>query len=244
MSNHRSTLHRSTARAVGALFIVASATAIAGGMLVEPITEDGADLAALHGQVSTGVLLEALLALSVIAIAVLLFPVLRGVHEGGALGYAALRTLEGGFVLIATSTAIVAVSLAEAGSLGSAEGGGALDVLLTTREWAYFTGTMLVFSVSAVVLGVLLVATRLVPRWLSGWGLVGGFLLLLRAVLELYGLEASLGLQFLWAAPIALQEMVFAVWLLVRGFDTGAALPADGESLPVDRAARGAASNA
>jgi hypothetical protein len=243
VSNHGSTRHRSTARAVGALFIVASATAVAGGTLVEPITEDGADLAALHGQVSTGVLLEVVLALSVLAIAVLLVPVLRTVHEGGAIGYAALRTIEGGFVLLATSTAVVAVSLAESGSLDPA-GGGTLDLLLTSREWAYFTGTMLVFSVSAVVLNALLLATRLVPRWLSGWGLVGGLLLLMRAVLELYGLEASLGLQFLWAAPIALQEMVFAVWLIVRGFDTGGARVAattEGEPTP---AARDAASRA
>jgi hypothetical protein len=239
VSTHRSTEHRATARTVGALFIVASATAIAGGTLIDPITEDGADLTALHSQVSTGVLLEVLLALSVLAIAVLLFPVLRAVHEGGALGYAALRTIEGGFVLVATSTAIVAVNLAETGALDPA-GGGTLDVLLTSREWAYFTGTMLVFSVSAVVLNALLLATRLVPRWLSGWGLVGGLLLLLRAVLELYGLESSLGLQFLWAAPIALQEMVFAVWLLVRGFDSSGTRVTDRDSERATQADRAA----
>jgi hypothetical protein len=213
MSPDHTTDHRTLARVVAGLFVLASASAIVGGSLIEPITEDGADLGALGAQVSSGALLEAVLALSVIAIAVLLFPVLRRQHEGLALGYAALRTVEGAFVLLATASALVAVDLA-----GSAPD--AVDPLLTARDWSYFLGTLLVFGVSAVVLNALLYPARLVPRWLAAWGLVGGLLLLVRAVLELYGVESSLGIQFVWAAPIALQEMVFAVWLFVRGFDT------------------------
>lgn len=213
MSHDHTTDHRTLARVVGALFVLASVSAVIGGLLIEPITEDGADLAALSDQVSTGALLEAVLALSVIAIAVLLFPLLRRQHEGLALGYAALRTVEGAFVLLATASAFVAVDLAG----GAAE---AVDPALAARDWSYFFGTMLVFGVSAVVLNALLYPARLVPRWLAAWGLIGGLLLLTRTVLELYGIESSLGVQFVWAAPIALQEMVFAVWLFVRGFDT------------------------
>ncbi len=213
MSHDHTTDHRMLARVVGALFVLASVSAVVGGSLIEPITEDGADLAGLSTQVSTGALLETVLALSVIAIAVLLFPVLRRQHEGLALGYAALRTVEGAFVLLATTSAFVAVDLAG----GAAE---ALDPVLAARDWSYFLGTMLVFGVSAVVLNALLYPARLVPRWLAAWGLLGGLLLLTRTVLELYGVESSLGVQFVWAAPIALQEMVFAVWLFVRGFDT------------------------
>jgi hypothetical protein len=220
--SHDTTDHRSTARAVGVLFILASVTAVLGGSLIAPITEDGADATALQGQVASGALLEVLLALSVIAIAVLLFPVLRRQQEGTALGYAALRTVEGAFVLLATTTALVAVNLDAAPA-----------ALLTVREWAYFVGTMLVFGVSAVVLNVLLLQSRLVPRWLSAWGLLGAVLLLARTVLEMYGVESSLGVQFLWAAPIALQEMVFAVWLLVKGFDTSHfPVPTSVEGLP------------
>ena len=72
MSHDRTTDQSCPARVVGALFILATVTAVVGGSLITPITEDGADLVALHGQVNTGAVLEALLALSVIAIAVLL----------------------------------------------------------------------------------------------------------------------------------------------------------------------------
>lgn len=155
----------------------------------------------------------------------LLFPLLRRQHEGAALGYAALRTIEGGFVLLATTSALLAVGLAEDGSLDPATPNGVLDLLLSARQWTYFIGTMLVFGVSAVVLNALLYPARLVPRWLAGWGLLGALLLLTRSVLELYGVQSSFALQLLWAAPIALQEMVLAVWLIVRGFDTSRLTP-------------------
>lgn len=211
---HVQTDHRSTARAVGALFILASVAAVIGGSLVASIEEDGADLEALRGQVVSGALIEVVLALSVIAIAVLFFPVLRRQNEGAALGYAALRTVEGVFVLLASTAAILAVDLGADGS------GPVSSQLLGAREWTYFIGTMVVFGVSAVVVNALLTTSRLVPRWLAVWGLLGAVLLLARAVLELYGVDSSLSIQLVWSAPIALQEMVLAVWLLVRGFDT------------------------
>jgi hypothetical protein len=55
-----------------------------------------------------------------------------------------------------------------------------------------------------------------VPRWLAWWGLIGGCLLLLRGVVELYG-SLPPAAQAVCAAPIGVQEMVFAGWLIVRG---------------------------
>jgi hypothetical protein len=211
------TTQRATARAVGVLFVLATVSAVIGGSLIAQIEEDGADLGGLRGQVSTGVLVEVVLALSVIAIAVLLVPLLRRQHEAAAIGYAALRTVEGAFVLLATTCAILVVSLGEDGSL---DPGPMLDQLLAAREWTYFVGTLVVFGISAVVLNVLLYQSRLVPRWLSGWGLLGAVLLLVRGVLEVYGMESPLAIQLVWSAPIAIQEMVLAGWLIVRGFDT------------------------
>ena len=93
---------------------------------------------------------------------------------------------------------------------------GAGSAVLHTREWAYHLGTVLVFAASAVVLNALLLRGGQVPRWLSWWGLAGGCLLLLRGVLELYGSLPG-AVQALCAAPIGIQEMVFAGWLIAKG---------------------------
>ena len=116
--------HRTTARVVGVLFIVATVTAIIGGGLVMQ-SLDAPDylvqVAAHEGQVVAGVVLEFILALSVIGIAALLLPVLRPHGEGMAVGYVAVRTLEAAFILMATTTALLVLALGQ--DWGSAVGG-------------------------------------------------------------------------------------------------------------------------
>jgi hypothetical protein len=68
---------------------------------------------------------------------------------------------------------------------------------------------------------VLLYESQLVPRWLSTWGLVGAALYIAPPLGSLFGL--SLGVLM---APLAVQEMVMAVWLIARGFNSSAAASA------------------
>jgi hypothetical protein len=60
---------------------------------------------------------------------------------------------------------------------------------------------------------ILLYQSRLVPRWLSAWGLVGAALYVVPPLGSMFGL--SLGVLM---APLAVQEMVMAVWLIAKGF--------------------------
>jgi hypothetical protein len=66
-----------------------------------------------------------------------------------------------------------------------------------------------------IVLNFALFKLNLVPSWLSIWGFIGGACVLLYGIISLFGSDPAI-----LAAPIALQEMVFAVWLIVKGFDT------------------------
>jgi len=64
-------------------------------------------------------------------------------------------------------------------------------------------------------------AARLVPRWLSVWGFLGLALMIVAALLAMFGVigpmsPVEVGLN----VPIALQEMVLAGWLIVKGYRT------------------------
>jgi hypothetical protein len=214
--------YKSTARSIGILFIIASAAAIIGGTLALPATEADflSEAAGSEGRVVIGLILELVLALAVFGMAALFFPILKKQHEGMALGYVATRTLEG--VLIAAGTISAALMLAVSKGFGpeaTAEGVEPLaDVLLAAREWTYWFGPMAVFSVSALILNWLLYRSRVVPTWISIWGFIGGVLLLASAVLEMFG--QTLGWwQAVFTAPIGVNEMVLAVWLIIKGFD-------------------------
>lgn len=213
---------RTIARIVGVLFVIASATAIIGGSLLVPVTEPGylAAPTASEGQIISGALLELVLVLSVVAIAVMMFPILKRHNDGLALGYVGARIIEGMLLLGATVSALLLFSLGQDHGGSTAGGVQTLgDSLLAARDWTYLIGSLVALGVSAMLLNSLLYRSGLVPVWLSVWGLVGGALIAVRGLIEMYGADLTGLVQGVFAAPIGIQEMVFAVWLIIKGFD-------------------------
>ena len=98
------------------------------------------------------------------------------------------------------------------------------SVLIATNVWSSLL-LGLVFSIGGMMIYVLFYQTRLVPRWLSGWGFIGALLYFIAHLDGIFGsqqvLSFNLGLGFLMA-PLAIQEMVFAVWMIVKGFNPSA----------------------
>jgi hypothetical protein len=65
--------------------------------------------------------------------------------------------------------------------------------------------------------------SKLIPRWLSGWGLIAIMMNLASALLVLFDLIGHLStVQVVLSVPIGVQEMVLAVWLIVKGFNPSA----------------------
>jgi hypothetical protein len=65
----------------------------------------------------------------------------------------------------------------------------------------------------------LLYRSRIVPRWIVLWGFVGVPLYVAAYVLAMYGVIGANSSELnLLALPLALQEMVLAVWMIARGF--------------------------
>lgn len=91
------------------------------------------------------------------------------------------------------------------------------------RDWAHGFIAILALGIGALLYYYVLYTSRLVPRWLSGWGLVGAALLVVSTVMA--GLAQDFGfttVNTVLNIPIGLQEMVLAVWLIVKGFDPAA----------------------
>ena len=80
--------------------------------------------------------------------------------------------------------------------------------------------SVLIFGLGALMYYCVLYRSRLVPRWLSAWGLVAIGLAVVSALLVLVGLIESFSTpQLVLALPIAVQEMVLAIWLIAKGFN-------------------------
>jgi amino acid permease len=72
----------------------------------------------------------------------------------------------------------------------------------------------IVFSIGALAIYYLFYQSKSIPRWLSIWGLIGAVLYLVAPLLTMFGVVSEILM-----APLALQEMVLAVWLIVKGFN-------------------------
>ena len=182
-----------------------------------PTSDYLANVSANETQVVIGTFIELVFALAVIGIIVTLFPILRKHHKVSALGFSALRFIEAISVIVGSIAMLTLLTLsqefAKAGVQDASYFQTMGDSLLAVRDWAFLIGCGLVWSLSAVILNYLLYQSKLIPRWLSVWGMLGAILSFVAYVPEFFDVNS---LDILWL-PIGVQEMVFALWLIVKG---------------------------
>ena len=215
-----------TSRIVGILFIVATVASIIGSAVLGSVLDEPnylSTVGAHEGRVVFAALLFLIAALSAFATAFLLFPILRRYSEGLAAGYVGLRAFENVFYIASVVAILVMLTVSQSDTTSTA-GASSLSslgaVLLAMRDWSTVLGTLIFAGVGSVFLNDVLYRSRLVPRWLSAWGLIGAALLIVYGLLGLFGINTEMGSPFmLLAMPIAVQEMVFAGWLLTKGLE-------------------------
>src|SRR5262249_901611 len=130
--------------------------------------------------------------------------------------------IEGMFYIIDIAGLLSLLALSQAFVNAGAPGDSFFQVLGTLIQ-AGRNSVNFVFGVSAFSLGALLYyavlyQSKLIPRWLAGWGEIGAVCSLGAAVCILFGLAPYSIPMIVMILPIAVQEMVLAIWLIVKGF--------------------------
>lgn len=214
---------RRTSVATGSLFIIATVAAIAAGALVPSLS--GADYltAVAHHphRLAAAAFFYLIAAGTSVGIAIALYPVLSKINTALALGSVVFRTIEAVFYTAAVVSLLPLLPLGRRLATAPAEEVAPIhaiaDSLLSVRDQCSLAG-VLAFCAGALMYYSLFYRSRLVPRWLSGWGLVGAFLITIACLLALFSSNPVTGYTLL-ILPIGVQEMVLAVWLLVKGFN-------------------------
>ncbi len=218
---------RKTARIVGVLFIIATVAGILSfvGMGPQDTPDYLVNVSANGDQVITGALLVLIMGVAIAPIPVMLFPILKKYNESLALGYVVFRVLEVVTYIGVVISWLLLLTLSQEYVQAGAPDASYFQTLGTLIQavGAWIDPILvIVFSISALILNYVFYQSKLVPRWLSGLGLFGATLHLAEGVLAMFGFPDISVLGIPLFLPIALQEMVYAVWLIVKGFNPSA----------------------
>lgn len=219
---------RRTAAATGSLFVLATVAALAASAF-DPTLKGTDYLGAMANhphRLAVAALCYLVAAGSSVGIAIALYPVLRKVNSALALGAVVFRSIEAVFYTTAVVSLLSVLPLARRFQTTPSDGRAAIqaiaDALLSVRDHSN-VAAIFALAVGAMMYYVLFYRSRLVPRWLAGWGMVGS-LIILTATLSALFTETPVTGYTLLILPLAVQELVLAVWLLVKGFNLSPAL--------------------
>jgi len=214
---------RKIAMIVGVLFIVAMLLAMTNQYLLGLSISDPdylATVSANENQVLIGVLLALTMTASVVGISIMMFPIFKKHSESLALGYVGVRVFEGFFDAVGAIIPLLLITLSQefvnAGAPDATYFQTLGALLIAVKDWTLVV-VPIVFGLGALVFYYLSYQLKLIPRWLIVWGFIGAILVLAYGLLGMFG--DSL---FVLALPITVQEMVLAVWLIVKGFNPSA----------------------
>lgn len=231
------TLHSTSAKAgigskttkfIGALFLIAMAASLSGGIIIESILSSPNYLATLSDnkfQLLIGVLLELINGIAVVGIGVLMFSILKEYNESMALGYLFFRIIEAVFCCMIVITPLSLIKLSQehlragasdlqyfqaSGVLSLAERAGIADLLIPVF-----------FSLGALLFYFLLFKSKILPRFISVWGIAAAAAILVINISAPFQTDAlSTGLFIVLALPIILNEIFLGIWLIIKGFNS------------------------
>ncbi len=208
---------------IGVLYIIGTVALVLSVVVTDAVLTGPAYLAqvaAQPNQVAIGALLVLLAGFALAMVPVVFWPIGKRYNETLAMGYVVFRgALETVIYIVGVLGWLLLIALSTQPDAGPLAG-----FVRTAEPVIWDQVGAIPFVLGALMFYVLLYQSRLVPRWLSTWGLVAAALDIVPSLGSMFGL--SLGIL---VAPLFLQEMVMAVWLIAKGFNQSASLP----SLPV-----------
>ena len=207
---------RRAAAIIGVLYIIGTAAGILAALVSAPLLDGDdylAQIAANPNQLALGAALILTMGFSLALIPIVFWPIGRRYSERLAIGYLVFRgAIETVSYLPGAFSWLLLIELSRQPDQAMAD--------FVQSSHTVFSDTVFSFPfiIGALMFYVLLYRWRLIPRWLSGLGLVGLALNVVPPLASMFDLDLGFEPEVLLAV-IFVQEMLMALWLIVRGFD-------------------------
>jgi Domain of unknown function (DUF4386) len=183
---------------VGLLFLVSTLTFMIGSNQIRSFL---IDVSQNKSPLFLGVILEIICGVAVVGIGVLMFPILKLFKKRLALGYVIFRIIECTIIIV----------------------GGIYLLSLLEFMWKYEMIIFVFTALGGLIFSYLLYLSKLVPRYLSGLGIIGYVMLFLGVVLDMFSIfNINDGAGMLIYLPGGLFELFLPIWLFIKGFNSSA----------------------
>jgi len=211
-----------TARIVGALFLIAMVASLFGGTIVNSIISSSDYFNAVSenkSQLLMGILLELINGISVVGIGALMFPILKKQNENMARSYLCFRVIEAVYCCTIVLFPLALLQL-KAGPLVTQDFQATGSLLIAARAGINNLLIPVFFCLGAALFYSLLYKSKLLPRFISAWGIIAVILIFAVNIIGLFQTtKMNSGIQMALGLPIILNEIFLGIWLIVKGFN-------------------------
>ncbi len=227
--------YRMNAVMVGVLYFLGTVFGVSGALIGGEVLTSiisgkplaGVDIlslaAANSSRLTGGAFLTLMMGISLVAMTVFLYPVIRMASKELAIGMILFRgALEGIFYCVTTLNILTLVAVGNeyiATGANSAVLQSIGNVLYQFENLKAPVGSIL-FLIGAACIYLTFYRTQLIPRWISVWGFIAVVTSMAAALLNFFHLDPGIG--FYLEMVMFPQELVMAVWLIVKGFNSSA----------------------
>ena len=212
--------HRKTAIIVGVLYIIGTVAGVLSRVIFGPTLGDPNYLIKVSENQNLAIasLLVLTMGFSLAMMSVVLYPVLKRHNKVLALGVVLFRgAIEAVMYIASVVNWLLLLTVSQEYVKAGAPAASyfqTFGTILLKASGQTAAITSIVFSLGALMIYYVFYRSKLIPRWLSGWGIIGAIPYLAAGVIGVFGPNLEILMM-----PLALQEMVMAVWLIVKGFN-------------------------
>lgn len=210
---------RKAARIVGILFLIPIG-AVNNMVLLGPYTfarDYLTSVAAHSSQITIGMILAIIGAIISFSVSVLLLPVFRKYNESLAFALLAFSSVNFINILIDNASVQSLLTISKQYVKSGAADTGYFYTLgaaaYSTRLWTHYM-TILIPCISLTMFFYILFKYKLLPRFITIWGLAGIVLMALSILLMIFDMGSYLWLM----VPFGLNMLLVSLWLIIKGF--------------------------
>ncbi|SHG62375.1 DUF4386 domain-containing protein [Pedobacter caeni] len=175
-------------------------------------------------QVIFAAVFQFVMCLTYMGTAILLYPIIKKFSQSLSIGFLSFRIVAATLSIIGTVLLLSILAVSQEHLQNPLRTSSAPEllgnVLKTSRDYINHVFMVLVLCTGNYLCYSLLYSAKLIPQWLSVWGMTSAFLSVSASILVLFRQVDIITYEYLALnVPTAIHELVFGLWLTVKGFN-------------------------